>query len=111
MDPLGLALERFDETGRYRETYPDGSAITNGFAFNGTSVQDPTELAAYVGGSNEFRRCVAEKLFTFGLHRAPRDEEACVVDALAPSAADEARSLHDIAIDAFVMSLHLTEQP
>ncbi len=111
MDPLGLALERFDETGRYRETYPDGSAINNGFAFNGTSVQDPTELAAYVGGSNEFRRCVAEKLFTFGLHRAPRDEEACVVDALAPSADDEARSLHDIAIDAFVMSLHLTEQP
>jgi len=110
MDPLGLALERFDETGRYRETYPDGSAISNGFDFNGVSVKDPGELAAFVGDSSEFQHCVAEKLFTFGLHRAPRSEEFCVVDALAGAADGQSPSLHDIAIDAFVMSLHLTEQ-
>jgi hypothetical protein len=111
MDPLGLALENFDASGRWRDSYPDGSAIDNGFDFNGTSVRNPGELAAYVGGSDEFRRCVAEKLFTFGLHRAVRDEESCLIAGLVDSAADEPTSLHDITIDAFLTSLHLTEQP
>lgn len=107
MDPLGLALEHFDTEGRWRDAYPDGSVIDNGFDFNDTPVHDPAELATFVAGSDDFQRCVAEKLFTYGLHRAVRSEEACVVDALA--AADT--SLHDVAVEAFLTSLRLTEQP
>lgn len=110
MDPLGLALEHYDDDGRWRDVYPDGSLIDNGYAFNGTSVRDPEELKAFVGESAEYRRCVAEKLFTFGLHRAPRAEEACFIDELAPDDSDP-RSLHDLAIDAFLISLALTETP
>lgn len=110
MDPLGLALEHYDDDGRWRDVYPDGSLIDNGYAFNGTSVRDPEELKTFVGESAEYRRCVAEKLFTFGLHRAPRAEEACVIDDLAPDDSDP-RSLHDLAIEAFLTSLALTETP
>lgn len=111
MDPLGLALEHFDANGQWRDAYPDGSAIQNDFDYNGVSVADPTELAAFVGGSDDYRRCVAEKLVTFGLHRAPRSSESCAIDALSGAAPDTTpRSLHDIAIDAFLLSLHFTEE-
>ena len=113
MDPLGLALEHFDESGRWRDAYPDGSAISNDYDFHGVSLEGPDELAAFIGGSDDYRRCVAEKLFTFGLHRAPLGTEYCAIDALLSSPASpntSVRSLHDIAIDAFLMSLHLTEQ-
>lgn len=110
MDPIGLALERFDEQGRYRETYADGSVIENDYDFFGTPLEDPAALMAYVGDSNDYHRCVAEKLFVYGLHRAPRADEACVVDAIKDSK-DAPRALHDITIDAFLASLRLTETP
>lgn len=111
MDPLGLALEHFDANGQWRDTYPDGSAINNEFDYFGTSVADPDELAAFVSGSDDYRRCVAEKLLTFGLHREPRTAEYCAIDALADIGGSNERSLHDVAIDAFLVSLRFTEEP
>jgi hypothetical protein len=112
MDPLGLSLEHFDQNGQWRDTYPDGSVINNEFQFNDVSVANPDELASFVSGSEDYRRCVAEKLVTFGLHRAPGGSEYCAIDALGSISADgESRSLHDIAIDAFLVSLHFTEAP
>lgn len=110
MDPLGLSLEHYDEQGRYRTTYADGSVIHNDYDFFGTPLPDEAALTTFIGDSDDYHRCVAEKLFVFGLHRAPRPEEACVVDALKDSP-DDPRSLHDITIDAFLASLRLTETP
>ena len=110
MDPLGLALERFDDEGRWRDSYADGSPIDNTFDFNGTSVRNPEELKSYIGGSESYRRCVAEKLFAYGLHRAPRNDERCLIYQMV-SNSDPARSLHDLAIDAFLASLTQTETP
>ena len=110
MDPIGLSLERYDEQGRLRTTYADGSVIANDYEFFGTPLQDPAALMAFVGDSDDYHRCVAEKLFVFGLHRAPRESERCVVDAIKDSAAAP-RSLHDITVDAFLASLRLTETP
>jgi hypothetical protein len=107
MDPLGLALEQFDNEGRWRELYTDGSFIDNSFAFNGNSVRNPEELSSFVGESDHYHRCVAEKLFSFGLNRALRLEESCVIDGLS----ETSHSLHDLAIDAFMTSLELTEIP
>ena len=107
MDPLGLALEQFDHEGRLRMSYPDGSPIDNGFNFNGNSVRNPEELNSFIGESEVYRRCVAEKLFSFGLSRAPRSEENCIIDTLTETQS----SLHDLAIDAFMTSFKLTEAP
>ena len=110
MDSLGLALEHFDAGGRWRDTYPDGSPIGHDFAFNGVSVRDPAELKAYLSGSEMYRLCVAEKLFAYGLHRAPRNDERCLIQYIA-SPDEPERSLHDLAIDAFLTSLAQTETP
>ena len=107
MDPLGLALERFDQEGRVRSAYPDGSPIDNHFEFNGNSVRNPEELNVFIGESEEYRRCVAEKLLTFGLSRALRFEEQCLIDRLV----EAPRSLHELAIEAFIDSLKVTELP
>jgi hypothetical protein len=71
MDPIGLGLENYDAIGRYRTldgTQPIDSAgaLPSGEPFTG-----PKELAAMVAGRPDFARCVAEKLFTYALGRAP----------------------------------------
>jgi len=111
MDPLGLALEHFDANGVWRDTYADGSAITNDFAFGDVTMRDPAELSAFVRDSDDFRRCVAEKLLTWGLHRAPLPAEQCVVDDLAATGAGGggAPALHDMGVEAFLASLRLAE--
>jgi hypothetical protein len=114
MDPLGLALERFDAQGLERDRYPDGSSVDNSFLFNGTSMRNPAELQAYVAESDAYRRCVAEKLLVWGLHRAVRPEERCVVDHLAgvdAAASSSPPSLRAAGIDAFLTALRLTETP
>ena len=115
MDPLGLALENYDPDGRFRERYADGSVIDNDFDYQGTSMRNPSELSAYLQQSGDFERCVAEKLLTFGLQRAPMPDEACIVDGIVDgiARADDAvaPSLHQMTIQAFVASLRLTELP
>ena len=110
MDPLGLALEHFDDQGQWRDVYPDGSAIEHSFNFNGHSVRNPEELKNYISESDAYRLCVAEKLFAYGLYRAPRNDERCLVNQVAAMTEPE-RSLHDLAIDAFLTSLAQTETP
>jgi len=113
MDPLGLALERFDPAGLARDTYEDGSSVENSFLFNDVSVRNPAELQAWVKDAGQYRRCVAEKLLVWGLHRAVRPEERCVLDQLAglddPQA--PAPPLRATGIDAFLTALRLTEAP
>jgi hypothetical protein len=67
-----------------------------------------------VGGSDFYQRCVAEKLYTFGLYRSFVPNEGCALDALLAPPEDGSgapRTLHDLAVDAFLLSLHQTEAP
>jgi hypothetical protein len=111
MDPLGLALEAFDAQGLRRTAYADGSDVDNDFDFHGVALPNPESLAAFVSTSSEYNACVSEKLLTFGLHRAPRDAERCLVDGLGRASDGTSRTLKDITLDAFVASLRLTETP
>ncbi len=110
MDPLGLSLEAFDSTGARRSTYTDGSSVLNTFDYYDTPLPDPEALSTFLTSSTEYRTCVAEKLLTFGLHRAPTNDEVCVVNALAADDAGNTRPLRDMALDAFMASLKLTEE-
>lgn len=110
MDPLGLALEAFDGAGNRRSTYADGSSVLNTFDYYDTPLPDPEALSTFLTSSTEYRSCVAEKLLTFGLHRAPTGAEYCVINALAADDDGNTRALRDMALDAFVASLKLTEE-
>jgi hypothetical protein len=109
MDPIGLALEKYDEKGLYRDTYPNGTPIVNEFAFNGAKVRTPEELANVIEQSPEYRECVATKLLTYAMNRGPVDEELCTAKTLATPEDGTRPSLKTMTVEAILTSLQLTE--
>jgi hypothetical protein len=82
LDPYGLALEQFDGIGRFRATYPDGSAIDPATDLppseaypQGVSFSGLNGLADAVAQNPRFNQCVTEKLFTYGLGRVPAETD------------------------------------
>ncbi|MFO0726651.1 MAG: DUF1588 domain-containing protein [Myxococcota bacterium] len=109
IDPIGLALEKFDPQGLWRTTYADGTPIVSDLELNGTLVRDPYELAQALGVDQEFRTCVSTKLLTFALNRGPLDSERCVIDRLAEPTPGARPSLQTLAVDALLKGMELTE--
>jgi hypothetical protein len=70
MDPIGLAMENFDVTGKWRE-FDNGNPVdTAGELYDGTKLDGPTSLRrALEGRSDVFVTNFAEKLMMYGLGR------------------------------------------
>jgi hypothetical protein len=111
MDPIGLALEKYDRVGLWRDTYPNGAPITNDLQLDGVTVADPRALAAAIEASPDYRACVATKLLTFGLNRGPLEEERCVAGQLASLPDGGTPSLKQMTVEAVLKSFELTERP
>lgn len=109
IDPVGLALEKYDAVGNWRERYPNGALIETDLEFEGRRVTDPLELAEAIEGSPLYRECVATKLLTFALNRGPRDDERCVAQRLARPLDGSKPDLRAMSVDALLRALELTE--
>ncbi len=109
IDPVGLALEKYDAQGKWRDTYLNGAPIVADLELDGVVVHDPTELASAIEGGDEYRTCVATKLLTFGLNRGPLEPEACLAQQLAHPAGGQAPGLKTMTIEALLKALELTE--
>lgn len=70
-DQYGLALESFDAIGRYRASYPDGTAIDSSSTLpasaGGQMVQGLGDLAQAVAESGVFTRCLTSNLLKYAL--------------------------------------------
>jgi hypothetical protein len=75
MDGAGVALEAYDELGRFRTTYGDGTAIDAHGTFAGQPVNGEAALAAAVGGDPRLLSCVSRKLLSFAVNRALVDSD------------------------------------
>lgn len=83
MDPIGFGLEPFDGVGRARTHDTGGVAIdASGVLPDGRSFNGPGELSAVLQQDPAFTHCLTEKLFTYGLGRAPTEKETCQVTAI-----------------------------
>lgn len=83
MDPIGFGLEPFDGVGRLRLKDSGGFDIDpTGELPDGRTFSGPGELSRVLQADEAFPHCMTEKLFTFGLGRAPRRDEACQVEFL-----------------------------
>jgi hypothetical protein len=83
MDPIGFGLERFDGVGRARATDTGGAPLdVAGVLPDGRAFSGPRELAALLKADPRVPHCLTEKLFTYGLGRAPARDEQCQVDAI-----------------------------
>lgn len=70
MDPIGLAMENFDVTGRWREMDSFSPIDPTGQLFDGTRLNGPVSLRnALLNHSESFFRNFAENLMMYGLGR------------------------------------------
>lgn len=83
MDPLGLALENFDAVGGWRSTDNKQPIDASGVLPDGASFDGPAAMKKVLAGkSDQFRRCLAEKLLTYALGRGLEYYDKCVLDEL-----------------------------
>jgi hypothetical protein len=81
LDPLGFGLENFDGIGAWRETDNTYKIDASGVLPDGAKFDGPAQLRkVLVGKADQFRRCLAEKLFTFALGRGLEYYDRCAVD-------------------------------
>jgi hypothetical protein len=87
MDPIGLALDNFDVTARWR-TRENGSALdTRGDYYDGTPVSTPVELnRALMKRPVPLVRTFAENLFAYALGRRAEYYDMPAIRAIAKNA-------------------------
>jgi hypothetical protein len=83
MDPLGFGLENFDAVGAWRTRDGQFPVDPSGVLPGGQSFQGPKELRAILRGREDaFRRCLTEKMLTYGLGRGLEDYDRCAVERI-----------------------------
>lgn len=80
MDALGLALERFDPIGRYRERDAGGEIDSSGELPGGLAVAGLAGLKRVLRDDPAFVSAMARKLFVYGIGREPRPVDRLVLD-------------------------------
>lgn len=80
MDALGLALERFDAIGRYREADKGGVIDCSGELPDGRVVDGLAGLKQVLRADPAFVRTFARKLFVYGVGREPRPVDRLKLD-------------------------------
>ena len=71
MDPLGLGLENFDPTGRWRTTYGKAPIDPSGVMADGRSFQGPVELKALLLSEKaKIARNLSSKMLSYALGRS-----------------------------------------
>jgi len=84
MDPIGLALDNFDVTGRWRYRENAMPLDTRGEMFDGTKVSTPSELTrALLKRPTPFVRHFTENLMAYALGRRVADEDQPTIRTIA----------------------------
>ncbi len=96
MDALGFALERYDAVGRLREEEGGRPVDTRGLLPDGRAVDGLATLRTALLDDHAFLRCLARKLFTFALGRAPTPRDEIALFALAEGLPREKPTLEDL---------------
>jgi hypothetical protein len=83
LDPLGFGLENFDAIGAWRTQDNKQDIDASGELPGGEKFVGPAQLRqVLLGKADQFRRCFAEKLLTFGLGRGLEYYDKCAVDEI-----------------------------
>jgi hypothetical protein len=83
MDPLGKAMEAFDEIGAFRTQYADGTHVdTRAVLADGTHVDGEPALAAHLANAPGFLPCASRTALTYALGRDLGDADAPAVERI-----------------------------
>jgi hypothetical protein len=90
MDPIGLALENFDLTGRWRDTDQGVPVDASGELVDGTKLDGPASLReALLSRSDLFVTTLTEKLLTYGVGRGVQYYDMPTVRSIVRNAASQ----------------------
>jgi hypothetical protein len=99
---IGFALERFDATGRARETENGARIDTSGvveLAGETWRFADTRALLEQLASSEALLRCASEAWAHFALGRAPTADERPWIDALATRALASEGAIEQLVLD------------
>jgi len=105
MDPIGFALENYDDLGRWRDEDGDGYEIDpSGYVvIDGESnldISGPEELGEAMAALPEVRRCMAVQWFRYTVARDPSDRDLCslspIVSALQEGEGDVRSAVREL---------------
>ncbi len=84
MDPIGFGLENFNAIGAWRDKEGDAPIDASGKLVGDDEFAGASDLAALLARkrSDEFRRCLAEKMLTYGLGRGVEYYDRPAVDQI-----------------------------
>ena len=101
IDPLGLALENFDVTGRYRIKDNGAPVDSVGVMYDGTKLDGPAGLrAALLKHQDVFLETFTQNLMTYALGRRVEYDDMPAIRAIVKSAA-----AHDNRFSSFVLGI------
>jgi hypothetical protein len=90
LDPLGFGFENFDGIGGWRTKDGTFAIDPSGVLPDGKTFKGPAELRAILKGrSQDFCRCLSEKMLTYALGRGLEYYDRCAVDDIAAAVARE----------------------
>ena len=94
IDPLGFALERYDPTGRWRESYQDGKSIDDsGETADRKVIAGVDGLLEFIRGRDpQVRRNLSFKLIGYALGRTVLASDRALVDRMVAAGGDAAFS-------------------
>lgn len=82
-DPYGLPLEQYDGIGAYRTAYGDGSLVdTRTEMLDGTPIANIDEMVDKITQDPQFKQCVADNMYTYGMGRVLSDKDRPYLDAI-----------------------------
>ena len=88
MDPIGFALENFDNTGKWRTMDGQTPIDAIGAMVDGTRINGPASLRqALLARSDVFAGVIAERLLTYAVGRGMRPQDMPAVRAITRAAA------------------------
>ena len=102
LDPLGLAFENFDATGRWRDKDQFGKAIDTAGALApyGLQFSGASELMTQLSQAEAFRACFGKQWYRFFTARMEATDDTCMLNEL-----DKAAQVSDGSISEILVAL------
>ena len=100
IDPIGLALDNFDVTGRWRVRENMAPLDTRGVFYDGTALGSPSELAAVLlNRPIPLARNFTEHLLSYAIGRPTDHLDQPTIRAITRAAADSSYSISSIVME------------
>jgi hypothetical protein len=96
MDPMGLSFENFNQLGQYRTTYTNGRAVDASGTIYSQPFTNFSDMNVILSQQTKVRSCLASKVLSYAINRAPANDETCMANKLAAVAVQDSSKMSDL---------------